>query len=61
MGYLQGGFEVWKQESKEIEQIVSVNPEWLSDKMKESEINIIDVRKPGEYEAGKILSAKTSH
>ncbi len=51
IGYLTGGFDVWKNAGKEIAKITSISATEFADKLKVSKINILDVRKPGEYEA----------
>lgn len=50
LGYLDGGIEAWKNSGKETSSINSINAEEFSEKI-DSNINILDVRKPGEYNA----------
>ncbi len=51
VGYLQGGFETWKQAGKTIDTITSVGAEEFATAYSGSGITTLDVRKPGEYEA----------
>ena len=48
IGYLNGGFESWKQSNKDIATVNSVLAEELELKIKENAL-VFDVRKPGEY------------
>ena len=50
LGYLDVGFESWMSAKKEIESINSINANQLESVLSK-EINLIDVRKPTEYEA----------
>lgn len=49
IGYLKGGFEAWKKSGKEIDKVVSVDAHVLADLISKDEINIVDVRKEGEF------------
>ncbi|WP_304238363.1 rhodanese-like domain-containing protein [Jiulongibacter sediminis] len=50
LGYLKGGFEAWKASGAEVDSIESISVEELSNRMKsDQEINVLDVRRPGEY------------
>ena len=51
LGYLNGGVEAWRAAGKDIETLDSITAEELADKAKLSEINILDVRKDGEYQS----------
>lgn len=57
VGYLEGGFETWKAANEPTETIQSITPEEFADRL--SERTILDVRKPGEYEAEHVEKAKT--
>ena len=48
VGYLKGGIESWKNAGKEVSSITSISAEEFSGKIN-SGINILDVRRPGEY------------
>jgi hydroxyacylglutathione hydrolase len=48
IGYLNGGFEAWKNAGKTVEQIESIPAELFADIYKEG-ASVLDVRKPSEY------------
>jgi hydroxyacylglutathione hydrolase len=49
IGYLKGGFEAWKRSGKEIDKVMSVNANVLADLQSKDDINVVDVRKEGEF------------
>jgi hydroxyacylglutathione hydrolase len=49
IGYLKGGINAWKATGKDIDTIQSISAEELSGHMKNGTVNILDVRKEGEY------------
>ncbi len=52
LGYLEGGFEAWKTAGKETDHIVSISADELSGLHRQNpKIDILDVRKTGEYQA----------
>lgn len=58
-GYLDGSFEAWKNAGKKIDLIIDVDPEELAiDIPFDNKLQVIDVRKPGEFEAGHIKGAE---
>lgn len=56
LGYLNGGFESWKNSGKEIDTIDRISAEEFADKFDKNAI-VIDVRKEGEYAAEHIENA----
>jgi hydroxyacylglutathione hydrolase len=59
VGYLNGGFDAWQQAGKKIDLIIDVEPEELAmDIPFDNKLQVIDVRKPGEFEAGHIKGAE---
>lgn len=60
LGYLNGGFKAWQEAGKETDSIVSVNAGVLKEKLDEGGINVLDVRKPGEYLAEHIEKARNT-
>lgn len=58
LGYLEGGFEAWKNAGKEIDQITSIPAEEFAQCCKTDTIAIKDVRKPTEYEAEHVENAE---
>ena len=51
IGYLDGGFERWTDDGKEIDTIETISAETFEQAVQENEIIALDVRKPGEYES----------
>jgi hydroxyacylglutathione hydrolase len=52
LGYLKGGFEAWKASGAETDSIESIDASELSKRMSSgNELNVIDVRRPSEYES----------
>ncbi|PWH83097.1 MBL fold metallo-hydrolase [Algibacter marinivivus] len=49
LGYLEGGINAWKQSGKDIETIKSINADVFSNHFKNENINVLDVRKDGEF------------
>lgn len=58
LGYLKGGVEAWKAAGKEVDAITSISAEALADKLKTGPVDILDVRKPGEFEAERAEGAE---
>lgn len=58
IGHLKGGFESWKNEGKEVDTIQSISPDELAEiQSKDSNINILDVRKASESYSERISEA----
>ncbi|MHB8260041.1 MAG: MBL fold metallo-hydrolase [Bacteroidia bacterium] len=57
LGYLEGGFDAWKQTNNNIETIPSINAEEFSKLYNKRATTVLDVRKPGEYNAKHINEA----
>ena len=49
LGYLQGGFQAWKDSGLEYDTLNGVTANELEAKMQEGQVAVFDVRKPGEY------------
>jgi hydroxyacylglutathione hydrolase len=61
LGYLEGGFEAWKNEGRETDQIETINVDEFARRVVSGEAeNILDVRKPGEYDAEHLPQAETA-
>ncbi len=59
IGYLEGGFEEWRESGHEVDEISSVSADELADRFAENQaLALIDVRKPGEFEAEHVDGAK---
>ncbi|MBU6177746.1 MAG: MBL fold metallo-hydrolase [Bacteroidetes bacterium] len=59
IGYLKGGFAAWKQAGKEIDQIQSVDADLLAAIAEKQPVDILDVRKVGEFNSEHILDAES--
>lgn len=58
IGYLEGGFEEWKNAGKQINTIQSITAEeFAAAEEKDPDINILDVRKKSEYVSEHIINA----
>ena len=57
-GYLSGGMEAWKAAGKEVDTLNSISAEALAGKWQAGVQHILDVRKPGEFEAGHVEGAE---
>jgi glyoxylase-like metal-dependent hydrolase (beta-lactamase superfamily II)/rhodanese-related sulfurtransferase len=59
IGYLQGSFEAWKQAGKEADTISSISAEEFAKRFEQDNaIKVVDVRKPGEFEAEHVETAQ---
>ena len=56
IGYLEGGFNSWKNASKEIDTIESISATTLKSRLNKTS-QIVDVRKPGEFDAEHVEGA----
>ncbi len=60
IGYLKGGFDAWKNAGKEIDQITSIDSNELAEKMSKENVNVLDVRKPSEFQSEHIADAENA-
>lgn len=59
LGYLEGGFEAWEKAGKETDSIESIDiSEFENRYIQDPEINILDVRRAGEFESEHVKSAQ---
>ncbi|WP_341907752.1 MBL fold metallo-hydrolase [Fluviicola taffensis] len=56
VGYLKGGMKAWSEAGEFVETIESVSAESIADKI--ASLPVLDVRKPGEYEAEHLENAE---
>lgn len=57
-GYLDGGFEAWKAAGETIDMVIDIEPEELAmDMPHDSKLEVIDVRKPTEFESAHVKGA----
>ncbi|WP_421765445.1 MBL fold metallo-hydrolase [Ekhidna sp.] len=59
LGYLQGGMEAWNSAEKDIQDMESINAAEFADRYQKGNIHVMDVRKPGEYEAEHVEDAES--
>ena len=60
VGYLEGGFEAWDKSENEIDQIESISADVFAELASDKKVNIIDVRKPTEFQAEHLENATTA-
>ena len=60
IGFLKGGFEGWIEAKQEIDEIVSISPEEFVELVDETELKVLDVRKPGEFAGSHVEGAITA-
>ncbi len=61
IGYLEGGFNSWKKDGREVDTITSLTPEEVFDiEAKEGHVNILDVRKNSEFLSEHVLDAENA-
>ncbi|MDZ4846996.1 MAG: MBL fold metallo-hydrolase [Chitinophagales bacterium] len=57
IGYLKGGFDVWKKAGKDIDTVASISATDFAKKYKTEKLDVVDVRNPGEFEAEHVTNA----
>lgn len=57
LGYLEGGFDTWKNAGKPIDTLESIGVEETSERYQSGEGEILDVRKESEYDSAHVLNA----
>ena len=60
IGFLKGGFQSWLDTEKDFDEIVSVSPEEFAELVDETELKVLDVRKPGEFSTSHVEDAITA-
>ncbi|MCB0561001.1 MAG: MBL fold metallo-hydrolase [Lewinellaceae bacterium] len=58
IGYLEGGFDAWKNAGEDVDTVKQLTPEELAQLYKERDIKILDVRKESEYNAQHVVKAQ---
>jgi len=58
LGYLEGGFETWKNSGKAYEQIESISADEFANRMKNSTLDVLDVRKNSEFLSERVVGAE---
>jgi hydroxyacylglutathione hydrolase len=57
LGYLEGGIEAWISAGKETDKVESITSEEFEERFNSGNLNVVDVRKPGEYQAEHVQDA----
>ncbi|AKQ45535.1 beta-lactamase [Rufibacter radiotolerans] len=61
IGYLKGGFKSWQQAGKEVDTISSISAQEFANRYAQNnQLHVIDVRKPGEFQAEHVQTAQNS-
>lgn len=58
LGYLEGGIDAWIASGKETDALESISAETFAERVKNGDINILDVRKDGEYSSMHLENAQ---
>ncbi|MEP1032461.1 MBL fold metallo-hydrolase [Ekhidna sp.] len=58
LGYLKGGIEAWKAAEKEVQDMESIPAAEFASRYSNGNIHVMDVRKPGEFEAEHVEDAE---
>lgn len=58
LGYLKGGFSTWSESGKETDSIESIKASDLEAATENEDVNVVDVRKPGEWFADHVDGAE---
>ncbi|GAL89587.1 MBL fold metallo-hydrolase [Jejuia pallidilutea] len=61
LGFLKGGIEAWKKAGKDVETITSISVDEFSNHFKNNNINVLDVRKDGEYKSEHLEGENVKH
>lgn len=59
LGYLKGGMTAWKAANKEIQTLASISADEFAERYTAGDIHVMDVRKPGEFEAEHVENAES--
>lgn len=57
IGFLKGGLAAWKAAGKPVETLESISAQELHDRLEQGGVALVDVRRPGEYEAEHVEGA----
>jgi hydroxyacylglutathione hydrolase len=57
IGWLAGGMRSWRTSGQELDQLPQISVHELKERLERDELNVLDVRQPGEWEAGHIDTA----
>ena len=60
IGYLEGGFEAWKNDGKEIDTVETISAEDFAKLQQSESIQVMDVRKESEYLSEHVIDAENA-
>ena len=60
IGFVDGGVDAWKQAGNATSSILSITADEFSGKLSNSTLDVLDVRKPGEYDSGHLCSVNSN-
>ncbi|WP_100612467.1 MBL fold metallo-hydrolase [Confluentibacter lentus] len=61
LGFLDGGFGTWKASGKDVEMLDSISAEAFSKRIKNEDLNVLDVRKDSEYQSTHLKGNNVQH
>src|SRR5690606_6618694 len=61
LGFLEGGFDTWVASGKDIETLESISAEAYSKRIKNKDLNVLDVRKEAEYKSTHLKGTNVQH
>jgi hydroxyacylglutathione hydrolase len=59
LGYLEGGISAWKESGRDTADMISIPAAQFAEEYKSGKLTILDVRKPGEFEAEHVENAES--
>ncbi|WP_258099130.1 MBL fold metallo-hydrolase [Marinoscillum pacificum] len=59
LGFLKGGLDAWKAAGKEVDSVKSIPATEFAEEMKAGDLKVLDVRKPGEFQAEHVEDAQS--
>jgi hydroxyacylglutathione hydrolase len=61
LGYLKGGIEAWEASGKDVETVTSISADDFAKDFKTQKVNVLDVRKDGEYKSEHLKGEQIQH
>lgn len=61
LGYLEGGIEAWEASGKDVETVTSITADDFAKDFKTKKVNVLDVRKDGEYKSEHLKGEQVQH
>ena len=58
LGYLEGGMKAWNHSGKDVETLESISADDFAERVKSQDVNILDVRKDGEFASSHLENAQ---